>query len=127
MAFKGTGEWFDLEDLEDKYENKPEQLQSILEEARRFKCSVRNVTLYEDMTYQSVVEVSETRVNKAGRQYQALYDGKGKKGKGKGPVTTASPAAVEDGLPVIPEEPSGRSTKPHKQSCRPPLLQQCQR
>lgn len=52
--FKGTGKFFDEEDLKDKYAKKPKQLAAILKNARKVECPVREVTLFEDMEYVSV-------------------------------------------------------------------------
>ena len=43
-------EWLDEIDLQTKYQNKPEQLKSILEKAERREHPTRSVTLYADIT-----------------------------------------------------------------------------
>ena len=46
--FTSVGHMKDLEDLTEKYKNKPEQLKSILSTTNQFKCGTRGVTLYAD-------------------------------------------------------------------------------
>ena len=50
VEFQGTGDYFDEEDMNDKYKNKPEQLANIIANTRTFFCPVRQVWLYEDVT-----------------------------------------------------------------------------
>ena len=53
----------DLEDLTDKYKNKPEQLKHILETTYKFVCKVRKVTLYADPEYtqETILEMQQER------------------------------------------------------------------
>ena len=52
-AFIADGKFIDMEDLTKKYENKPAQLKSIIENTKTHFCKVRNVMLYEDPEYMS--------------------------------------------------------------------------
>ena len=58
-SFKGTGTFFDLPDLTDKYKKKPEVLAAIVQNTRTFECPISNRTMYEDMVYNSISENSE--------------------------------------------------------------------
>ena len=58
-SFKGTGTFFDLPDLTEKYKAKPEVLQAIVENTRTFECPISKRTMYEDMVYNSIAENSE--------------------------------------------------------------------
>ena len=52
-AFIADGKFTDKQDITKKYEEKPDQLKSILENTRTHFCRVRNVLLYEDPEYMS--------------------------------------------------------------------------
>ena len=66
VEFEGTGEYFDEADMNEKYKNKTEQLQNILANTRRFFCTVRQVWLYEDVSYKRTATDTEevSRVEK---------------------------------------------------------------
>ena len=51
MSFEGTGEYYDLEDLQKRYEGKPTQLANMVEKTHKFFDHVRGVWLYEDCKY----------------------------------------------------------------------------
>ena len=50
-AFQGSGEYFDREDMEKKYEGKLAQLANIFQNANKYFDPVRQVWLYEDTKY----------------------------------------------------------------------------
>jgi len=50
----GTGEWLDKDDLETKYQHKPDRLKAILKNTGTFWCPTSETLLYEDMTYKSL-------------------------------------------------------------------------
>ena len=50
---KGNGKWLDEPDLDAKYAAKPERLAAIKKNARTWKCDIGEVTLYEDMEYET--------------------------------------------------------------------------
>ena len=52
-VFIADGKYIDKQDIQKKYEGKPDQLESILENTRTHFCKVRNVLLYEDPEYMS--------------------------------------------------------------------------
>ena len=54
------GRFYDIEDLTERYQNKPQQLANIIANARRMHCEIRGVDLYEDMDYTAVAEVYES-------------------------------------------------------------------
>ena len=56
VNFRGSGEYMDLQDLTAAYQGKPEQLQSIIENTRKFYCPVRQTTLYENPEYTRSVD-----------------------------------------------------------------------
>ena len=65
--FLANGKWLDEIDLDDKYKNKLEQLEEIKKRARTFVHPTRQVTLYEDLDFDSSAGVlskrkEETRV-----------------------------------------------------------------
>ena len=46
--FGMDGNFLDKEDMDDKYKNKPEQLDNIHKNARKLSCPTRGVELWED-------------------------------------------------------------------------------
>ena len=58
--FINDGHYLDEIDLKIKYEKKPQQLESILENARTVFCPVRKVKLYEDPDYNSKASQGQT-------------------------------------------------------------------
>ena len=52
-AFIADGKYIDKQGIQKKYEEKPDQLKSILENTRTHFCKVRNVLLYGDPEYMS--------------------------------------------------------------------------
>ena len=56
-GFKGTGMWLDEEDLRDKYKNKINQAESIMENSRSFMHPHRKVTVYEDVDFTTEAEI----------------------------------------------------------------------
>ena len=58
-AFIKDGKFLDKEDMTKKYEGKPEQLESIFANTKRFHCDVRDVLLYEDPEYTSTKRSSK--------------------------------------------------------------------
>ena len=58
--FFNDGHFLDEDDLKTKYEKKPQQLESIMENARTHFCKVRKVKLYEDPDYNSKVSQGQT-------------------------------------------------------------------
>lgn len=66
VEFEGSGEYFDETDMNERYKNKPEQLQNIFANTRRFFCAVRQVWLYEDVIYKRTATDTEevSRVDK---------------------------------------------------------------
>ena len=59
VSFKGTGEFFDEEDLTEKYARKPQQLVSIPRNTRKFYDPIRETHLLKDMKYFSCVATEE--------------------------------------------------------------------
>ena len=51
VQFKGTGNFLDKQDLQEKYKNKPDQLESILAKTRTMWHPTRNVMVYEDVDF----------------------------------------------------------------------------
>ncbi len=47
VEFKGVGAWKSEKDLAEEYRNKPEQLQSLLQNGRKFFDKIKGVVLYE--------------------------------------------------------------------------------
>ena len=58
--FINDGHFIDEDDLKTKYEKKPQQLESIMENARTVFCPVRKVKLYEDPDYNSKASQGQT-------------------------------------------------------------------
>ena len=52
-AWIQDGKYLDLQDITKKYEEKPDQLESILVRTRTHFCNIRNTKLYEDPEYAS--------------------------------------------------------------------------
>ena len=55
QSFRGTGKFFDEDDLRDKYKNKPEQLANVLANAKAFQCPIRDVKLFEETNVKHVL------------------------------------------------------------------------
>ena len=60
-GFAATGKFIDEADLDEKYANKPDQLANIKQRARKFFHPDRQVTLYEDLDFNSTAAVSSKR------------------------------------------------------------------
>ena len=60
-TFQAKGKFVDEEDLTIKYKDKPEQLRSILDNARTIQHPTRNVKLYEDVEFEAVSADSHKR------------------------------------------------------------------
>ena len=52
-SFRHNGHYLDKVDMDEKYKNKPLQLASIYENAKKINCPIRNCDLWEDPDYQS--------------------------------------------------------------------------
>ena len=61
MTMKGTGQWLDAEDIQEKHHNKPQRLQSIMHNTRSFTDPISETVLYEDMAYTSTTEEAHSR------------------------------------------------------------------
>ena len=61
------GKYLDLQDITKKYEEKPEQLESILVRTRTHFCNIRNTKLYEDPEYASKKSSSSEATKEAKR------------------------------------------------------------
>ena len=59
VEFEGTGEYIDENDMNQRYANKPEQLANLFANTRRFYCPVRQVWMYEDVTYKRTATDTE--------------------------------------------------------------------
>jgi len=86
MSFKGTGDWLDSPDLKTKYAKKPSQLAAILRNTRTVYDNMREVTLYEDMSYSSGVgneqekaESKESKITQEGKLKARKEEGKAAK------------------------------------------------
>ena len=64
IQFNATGRFLDSPDLAEKYRNKPKQLESIREKARKVHCPTRECILYEDPSYESNSTATETITEK---------------------------------------------------------------
>jgi hypothetical protein len=53
QSFASNGTWLDKEDLEERFASKPQQLQSVLANAKQIWCPIRNCSLYELLEYKS--------------------------------------------------------------------------
>lgn len=95
VEFEGTGEYFDEHDMNQRYASKPEQLQNLFANTRRYFCPVKQVWLYEDVTYkrtdtdtEEVSRVEKRKVQKIPKEQGGGDDGndgkKQKKNKGGG-------------------------------------------
>ena len=71
-AFIADGKFIDMEDLTKKYENKPDQLKSIIENTKTHFCKVRNVMLYEDPEYMSTKSSSLEKLKKRSGPFLAI-------------------------------------------------------
>jgi hypothetical protein len=67
-SFKGTGDYMDLEDITDKYKNKPLRLQAILRNTKTIWCKVGECTLYEDVNYERSVEEKDEKTEEKKRE-----------------------------------------------------------
>jgi hypothetical protein len=74
VTLTGTGVFLDLEDLTEKYKNKPQRLAAIIKNCNRFSCPTSEVLLYEDMIYQSTRR--DTDLYKVSSKRQCVQDKK---------------------------------------------------
>lgn len=79
ITMEGTGEFLDEDDLKQKYEHKPQKLEAIKKNTKRFYDEVGEVQLFEDMTYKSI----RTDTVSASRTVTATVDEKEEKIKPK--------------------------------------------
>ena len=96
FAFTQDGEFLDEFSLTEKYKERPEMLQNILKNARRFWCPVKQCQLYADPTYRARVE-------------DAMEIGKSEKRKGVIGLHDSEPPAPSN------ERPGGKGNKRKKQ------------
>lgn len=68
VAWIGTGEWLDEEDLQRQFEKKPTQRDYILANAKRFTDPSTNTVKYEVMTYKSEYKDIDQRTEERKRQ-----------------------------------------------------------
>ena len=73
-AFIKDGKFLDKEDVTKKYEGKPEQLESIFANTKRFHCDVRDVLLYEDPEYMSTKRSSKESSKDSKREITSERD-----------------------------------------------------
>ena len=73
-AFIKDGKFLDKEDMTKKYEGKPEQLESIFANTKRFHCDVRDVLLYEDPEYMSTKRSSKESSKDSKREITSERD-----------------------------------------------------
>ena len=66
-AWIKDGKYLDLQDITNKYEGKPDQLESILVRTRTYFCNIRNTKLYEDPEYASKKSSSSEATKEAKR------------------------------------------------------------
>lgn len=95
--FNSKGHFMDEEDLKKMYEGKPEQLKSIMENARKFECPVRKITLYENMEYSSALVDTEERTEERKRKVDFAEGPLGKAPKPKGKAKAKAKSIVEGG------------------------------
>jgi hypothetical protein len=53
QSFATSGDWIDEIDLKEKFKDKPDQLRSIMANAKQIWCPIRSTTLYEVLNYKS--------------------------------------------------------------------------
>lgn len=70
VKFTGTGLFLDEEDLCAKYATKPNQLMAIKENSRQLLCPIRNVVLFEDVSFSAETLDEETRVEERKRKVE---------------------------------------------------------
>ena len=88
VATAGAGDWVDEHDLKARYKDKPDQLKSVMQNAKTMWDEARSVTLYEDMQYVTRTNDEEVKESESKRQIQWGFglesNKRSKKGKGKG-------------------------------------------
>lgn len=95
--FNSKGHFMDKDDLEKLYEGKPEQLKSVMDNARKFECPVRKTTLYENMDYTSALVDTEERTEERKRKIDFAQGPPGKTPKPKGKAKARAKANVQGG------------------------------
>ena len=83
--------------MEKLYKGKPEQLKSIMDNARKFECPVRRITLYENMDYTSALVDTEERTEERKRKIDFAEGPPGKTPKPKGKAKAKAKANVQGG------------------------------
>jgi hypothetical protein len=103
-GFASTGAWMDIDDLDELYKDKPDQLASIKATAKKMTCPFRGVELVEHITYNSVTnerQKSEINRNISMRQESTLKAAKklsiasGPKAEPGGPPKLSAPAIAK--------------------------------
>lgn len=100
-GFIGTGEFYDMCELEDKYKNNPLRLKAVKELGERFVCPKTKIEMIEDMRYQRRVE-SGTRHSESSTSTAETTQQKLKKARVEKPKPKAEPAkgAVDEPTPL---------------------------
>ena len=96
--FSGLGKFMDEVDLAEKYKNKPEQLKNIMENAPKYFCPIRKVTLRSDPEYSLLQSDLVEQTRKSGRvveEEDKIRPAKKAKAKSK---ALAVAEAVADGV-----------------------------
>ena len=79
VSFKGSGNFTDLQDLEAKYANKPQQLEAVKKNARKIYDPHREVDLFEDVAYSSLATSEEEYLKEAKHKFMQNQDAKASK------------------------------------------------
>jgi hypothetical protein len=80
QSFSSNGTWLDKEDLEERFASKPQQLQSVLANAKQIWCPIRNCSLYELLEYKS--NTLDEKAAEKSRLLQCEQEGNSKAAKG---------------------------------------------
>lgn len=102
FQFEADGEYMDEIDIWEKYKSKPDILENVLKNARRFFCPIKKVTMYADPRYTSkVTDTTEFGHTDKRKGQAALVDDSiaqppPKKGKGENKKGKNQPAAGGD-------------------------------
>jgi len=111
VSFCGSGTFFDKEDLEAKYKNKPGRAALIMKNSKAITCKITNVQLWEDLVYTS--SESETKKHVRKNTLRLNTDGvlKGATKKGKGNKKKGAKATADSPDPNVLSEVSLKKTQ----------------
>ena len=86
VALKGSGDWVDEEDLNERYKNKPEQLAAVKKNCRRMWHPSRCVDLFKDMQFTTPQIVKKRRRMRTSANFNSTLSPNNEQGRKGAPI-----------------------------------------